>query len=274
MGAVFEVERQSDAKRLALKVITGVVSGAVAARFAREAEIGARMNDPHLVAIVDVGIARSRTPFLVMEHIVGGSLEDSRHRFGDVEWGLPILSQVVGALHALHSAGIVHRDLKPGNVLLAENGDRAVAKVSDFGISRFDEPAGVTDALGATIADSSPVSPANKLTGTGAILGTPQYMAPESARGPSAVGPSSDMFSFGVLAYEVLTGRVPFSMPPVFYALAGQPTPAPAPLGEGSAALEQAIASLLLQCLSSDPSVRPSPMCVSEALRARAVRLS
>ena len=270
MGAVFEVERQSDAKRLALKVVTGVVTGSAAARFAREAEIGARMKHPNLVSIVDVGISRSTTPFLVMEHVVGGSLEGRRHTFGDVGWGLPVLRQIADALGALHVAGIVHRDLKPGNVLLtASDGGSVEAKVADFGISRFDEPAGATDALAATMEGASP---AHRLTGTGALLGTPQYMAPEGARGAAAVGPASDMFSFGVLAYEVLTGRGPFTMPPVFHALAGQPPPAPAPLGETTAALGDELSRLLLECLASDPRARPDAQRMSDALRSRAAQ--
>jgi hypothetical protein len=136
MGAVYEVERITDGQRLALKIVTGVVSGAQAARFAREAEIGARVRHANLVSIVDVGIADG-VPFLAMELARGGSLADQRNRFGDARWAPPLLGEIAAGLAALHDASVVHRDLKPGNVLFASDG---VAKISDFGISRLDEP--------------------------------------------------------------------------------------------------------------------------------------
>jgi hypothetical protein len=242
MGAVYEVERITDGQRLALKIVTGPVSGAQAARFAREAEIGARVRHGNLVSIVDVGIADG-VPFLAMELARAGSLADQSHRFGDARWARPVLGEIAAGLAALHDAGVVHRDLKPGNVLFSDG----IAKISDFGISRLDEPE-------RTVPDG--------LTATGMLLGTPRYMAPEAARGASAIGVAGDVFAFGILACELLGGRTPFDKPPVFVAMAGEPLPAPE-LGAGG---DPQLRALLLACLAEEPTKRPSMRAVTETL--------
>jgi Protein kinase domain len=263
MGAVYEVERLTDAARLALKVVTG--TGTNAARFAREAEIGARVHHANLVSIVDVGVAEGGAPFLVMELVKGGSLEDRRARFGDVAWALPILRQVVEGLLALHDAAVVHRDLKPANVLLSGTEGALVAKISDFGISRFGPPTlgGPIDPRAATVA-ASPTPEASHLTSTGAMLGTPLYMAPEAAKGGRTVEASADVFAFGILAYEAITGRFPFAMPPVLLALAGQALPLVAPMG--TVGLDGGVRDCVLACLSEDAAARPSARRLKEAL--------
>jgi tRNA A-37 threonylcarbamoyl transferase component Bud32 len=265
MGAVYEVERSRDAKRLALKVVTGAMSAKHAARFAREAEIGARLQHENLVSIVDVGIAAGATPFLVMELVQGGSLEEKRARFGDAAWARPIVRQIAAGLAELHANRIVHRDLKPGNVLLVEDGGSSpsVAKISDFGISRFgalDDSADV-DAQGATASPGAQHASPRDLTETGAIMGTPVYMPPEAWFGP-AKHPSADVFSFGMLAYEALTGRSPFAVPPVLLVRSRQPIPTPAPLD----GIDAKVASLVLACLRVEPNERPRAKEMAEAL--------
>jgi tRNA A-37 threonylcarbamoyl transferase component Bud32 len=256
MGAVYEVARTRDGKKLALKVVTAALSGKQAARFAREAEIGARLQQENLVSIVDVGIAAGATPFLVMELVQGGSLEEQRARFGDAMWARPILRQIAAGLAELHAHHVVHRDLKPGNVLLVENGGGSIpiAKISDFGISRFgalDDSADV-DVEGATVSPGAHSPSPRDLTETGMLLGTPVYMPPEAWFGP-ARHPSADVFSLGVLAYEALTGRSPFAVPPVLLVRARQPIPTPAPLD----GVDARVASVLLACLRVEPSERP-----------------
>jgi hypothetical protein len=193
MGAVYEVERLTDEQRFALKIITGRVSAVVAARFAREAEIGARLQHPNLVSIVDVGVSHSGGPFLVMDLVLGGTLDERSSRFGDIAWATSMLRQVADGLVALHEAGVVHRDLKPGNILLQRGGDDAeVARISDFGISRVVVVDGSVDVAAATQKASSPGT--GRLTGTGTLLGTPLYMAPESAHGARGVDAPSDVW--------------------------------------------------------------------------------
>lgn len=261
MGAVYEVERLTDGKHLALKVVRGHASSENASRFAREAEIGARIQHPNVVSIVDVGIDDG-APFLVMELVAGGrSLESERARFGDVQWGTSVLRQVAEGLVALHDAGVVHRDLKPGNVLLGEEG----ARISDFGISRFGAALDAAIDVNAATLDITPEK-ASALTKTGAILGTPLYMAPEAGNGRS-VDAAADVFAFGIIAYEVLTNTPPFAMPPVILALAGKPIPPADAIDD--ARIAPSTRELVVACLSVDPAARParaaSAMCSRSA---------
>jgi hypothetical protein len=265
MGAVYEVERMLDGRRFALKVVTVALSTRDAARLAQEAEIGARLRHENLVPIVDVGIAWG-APFLVMELVEGGSMEEHRARFGDVAWARPIVRQIAASLAELHASGIIHRDLKPANVLLVERaGDLGpVAKISDFGISRL-AALGESDNLG-------PASPKQEtrfgrlpspreLTESGALLGTPLYMAPEAAFGAPRHS-SADVFALGVLAYEALTGRAPFPVPHFFLSRSAQPPPDPAP-PEG---VGEAVAALILACMRVDPAERPTAEKLAAAL--------
>ena len=249
MGAVYEVERVTDGEKLALKVVLGEVSGSSAARFAREAEIGARVRHPNLVSIVDVGVSAG-VPFLAMELVHGGSLESLRERFGDTAWALPILRQIAEGLAALHDAGVVHRDLKPANVLLTEAG----AKISDFGISRFEA---IEDSTINAEADTMAAAPKKsaELTGTGVVMGTPLYMAPEGAKSARALDASADVFALGIIAYEMLTGREPFLVPAFVLAMAEQPVPVPAPMDD--AHVPAALEGLIVGALSGDSSRRP-----------------
>jgi hypothetical protein len=268
MGAVYEVERIRDGRGFALKVVTAALTGRQAARFAQEAEIGARLHHENLVSIVDVGVTAGATPFLVMELVQGGSLEDRRGRFGDRGWALPILRQIAAGLAELHANRIVHRDLKPGNVLLVEGnrGGGPVAKISDFGISFFGVPDdgvvtaddSVVDVEGATLRGQP--SP-RALTQSGTVMGTPSYMPPEALR-EAARHPSADVFSFGILAYEALTGQSPFTVPPVLLARSGKQLPEPA-APEGVA---RPVAEVVLACLRAEPSQRPRAREVAEAM--------
>ncbi|MEI8256184.1 MAG: serine/threonine-protein kinase, partial [Deltaproteobacteria bacterium] len=265
MGIVYEVERITDEQRFSLKILTGRISGAAAARFAREAEIGARVHHPNLIGIVDIGVSTG-VPFLVMDLVRGKSLEDLRPEFGSAAWALPILEQIAAGVSALHDAGVVHRDLKPANVLVANVGGASVARISDFGISRFGEIEDSIDPHASTLAASvSSGGRGGGLTATGALLGTPFYMPPEAAKGARAVDASGDVFAFGIIAYEVLTGRAPFELPAVMQAFAGAPLSAVLPIEiEG---LGPAFARVVLECLSADPALRPRMRSIQAALR-------
>jgi serine/threonine-protein kinase len=164
------------------------------ARFEREARSAARLQSPHVVQILDHGVWEDK-PFIVMELLHG---EDLAARLRRVERLRPaetvrILEQVARALSKAHAAGIVHRDLKPENIFLARDDDRELAKVLDFGIAKTNH----LDAAGTK-------------TNTGALLGTPSYMSPEQADGTRPIDHRSDLWSLAVVAFECLTGRVPF----------------------------------------------------------------
>ena len=157
-------------------------------RFQLEARTVARLKDPGLVAVYDQG-QDGRHPFLVMELIEGGTLRELLAERGPMppHAVVAVLHPVLGGLAAAHRAGLVHRDVKPENVLISDDGD---VKIADFGLVRAVAAAGITS--------------------TSVILGTAAYLSPEQVRDGNA-GPRSDVYSAGILTYELLTGRTPFT---------------------------------------------------------------
>jgi serine/threonine-protein kinase len=279
MGAVYEVERLVDGRRLALKILTSASTGPALARLAREAQVAAQASHPNLVAIFDVDVSDTGSLYIVMELVEGAPLLSHSARYGDVAWARSLLVQVARGLVALHANGVVHRDLKPGNVLVNTAGD---AKIADFGIARFGADSDATDPHAPTHDAHAPTHDAHApthdpdaptdsplastlsgewalsvpaLTRTGMLMGTPQYMAPELARGAKHAEPASDVFSFGVIAYELLTARRPFDTPAAFMAVAGQALATPRLEADG---LPEAVARLVLRCLAADPAARPT----------------
>jgi serine/threonine-protein kinase len=164
----------------------------VRSRFGREAKAVARLRTPHAVHIYSVG-EEQQTPFLAMELLQGETLYTVLERTGKLSYGitLSIVEQIAEALMAAHEAGIVHRDLKPDNVWLCA-GSRVFVKVLDFGVAKV--------ALGT----------ATLRTATGSLVGTPNYMSPEQARGNRNVDSRSDLWSLAVITLECLTGKRPF----------------------------------------------------------------
>jgi serine/threonine-protein kinase len=258
MGQVHEVERLTDSRRLALKTLTTVADRQALARFAREAQVAAELDHRNVVAALDIGVTPSGTPFLVMDLVLGSSLAAERSRYGDARWALPILTQIAKALSAMHAHGIVHRDLKPSNVLL----DGDLAKVADFGLASL-----LVD-HGPLAKTRPPDEDSPALTLTGAILGTPLYMAPELVRGAREAGPPADLFSFGVVAYELLSTKLPYAVPPVLERLSGRDPPTPVPLGQSSPSLPAQLAALVDGCLALAPEARPTAEAVAAALEA------
>jgi predicted Ser/Thr protein kinase len=259
MGAVYEVVKEGTKERLALKVLLGARDGAPLARFAREAQVAASVRHANLVAVKDVDVAADGVMYIVMELVDGASLDALAKSWGNVEWARPILRQVASGLAALHAAGVVHRDLKPQNVMLTESG---VAKLADFGIARIREDADLAAAPSVEATDPALVgteTSSGRLTREGAVMGTPAYMAPEHGRGTAGTGSAGDIWSFGVLACELVTGRAPFDVPPVHLAMLGMPLPAPR-IGESP------LAPLVARCLSIEPPARPTAAEIVEAL--------
>jgi eukaryotic-like serine/threonine-protein kinase len=190
MGEVYRAEDTVLGRTVAVKVLAEryAADEAVRARFTREALAAARLSgEPHTVTIFDVGEHNGR-PFIVMEYLRGGSLEDRLREHGAQEPArvLEWLEQAAAALDAAHEHGIVHRDVKPGNLLLAADGTVSVA---DFGVARA---AGL-----------------DSLTAAGTVLGTAGYLAPEQARGEPTT-PASDLYALAVVAFQLLTGRRPY----------------------------------------------------------------
>jgi serine/threonine-protein kinase len=202
MGAVYEAENMRIHRKVAIKVLhSGVAqTGEAVSRFEREAQAAGRIGSEHIVEVLDLGNLPSGDRYMVMEFMDGDSLSGrirARGRLTPQE-AYPILHQLLEALSAAHGAGIIHRDLKPDNVyLLKSRGGKAdFVKLLDFGISKFNQMSG----------DSG-----FSMTRTGAVMGTPYYMAPEQAKGSRDLDHRVDLYAAGVILYESVTGEVPFN---------------------------------------------------------------
>jgi serine/threonine-protein kinase len=202
MGAVYLAEHVHMHKRFALKVLHPdfVASPEILARFEREAVAAGHVEHPNVAAATDFGQLADGSFFLVLEYVAGRSLRDEIDKGPlPLERALHVLRGISAGLGAAHAAGIVHRDLKPENVMLVQHeGDPDFVKILDFGIAKLD-PGAPPVRAGAT----------PQLTRAGAVLGTPDYMAPEQALG-EAVDARADLYALGIILYEMLTGNRPF----------------------------------------------------------------
>jgi serine/threonine protein kinase len=244
MGVVYRAEHVHMRKVVALKVLHRefLKVDEVVARFEREAVAAGRIEHPNVVAASDFGKLDDGSFYLVLEFVDGPSLRALIEKDGALPLArtLKIAQQTVLALGAAHAAGIVHRDLKPDNVMLVtepEGGDRV--KVLDFGIARMAAP----DASG----DS-------KLTRAGVVMGTVAYMSPEQATGQT-IDERADLYSLGVMLYEMIAGVVPFDAELPSQVLARQLVEEPPPLPPGTPPV---LAKLVLDLMQKKPEDRPS----------------
>ena len=217
MGTVWEVEHRELGRRFALKLLhdASAISPLIVARFRREARTAAAIDHPNVVRVVDYHVDPVAGPFLVMELLLGESLAQVMSR------GLPMalrdslewLGPVAHALDALHENGLVHRDVKPENIMRTAGGAGQV-KLVDFGLAAH--------------ADGR-----DRVTRQGMMVGTPHYMAPEVAEGDVA-SPASDVYSLAVVAFELLTGRLPYDGDSVLAVVRAKLTTPPPSLAERS----------------------------------------
>jgi serine/threonine-protein kinase len=199
MGVVYEAEQTAIGRKVALKVIHPYLTDeSLIARFRNEAAAASRLDHPNTITVFDFGRTETGALYIAMEFIEGVSLDDAMRRGGALEWrrAARVAAQICGSLANAHEHGIVHRDLKPENVmLLRRGGEQDIVKVLDFGIAKILEDDGTDQRLA--------------LTRTGMVLGTPQYMSPEQIRGEK-VDARSDLYSAGVIVYQMLSGAPPF----------------------------------------------------------------
>ena len=206
MGFVFKARQPKIERLVALKILPQSLAAdpAFAERFTREGRVLARLNHPNIVTIHDFGQAGGFF-YLLMEFVDGVNLRQAMKvgRFTPAQ-ALAIVPKICEALQFAHNEGILHRDIKPENILLDSKGR---VKIADFGIAKLVE-GGWNRPPGQLGAGRSRPSPAN-LTETGKVLGTPQYMAPEQLEHPQDVDQRADIYSLGVVFYEMLTGELP-----------------------------------------------------------------
>lgn len=201
MGAVYRATHIELDRVIALKVVLPdyISSTETLERFRREARAAARLNHPSVITIYDFGVLENGRAYLAMELLNGHSLREEIEKLGILspKRTLDILKPVCEAVQAAHNAGVIHRDLKPDNIIL-ENPDTGMelVKVVDFGIAKLKEKSGKSMTL----------------TGPGLVMGTPHYMSPEQCKGEE-LDVRSDIYSLGVMLYEMLSGQVPFDAP-------------------------------------------------------------
>ncbi len=268
MAWVYEVERTSDQRRLALKLLHGKSSGEALSRFAREARLASEVDHPAIVGVVDIDMTPEGVLYIVMEFVQGRTLEQYLDGDPAIAWSLVVLRQVAEGLSAVHAKGIVHRDLKPTNILVEDGALSIEAKIVDFGVSSLLSDA--TPRARAAAPDSGETDKAQgdgRVTRAGQVMGTPAYMAPELAYKDRPVHPSIDMYAFGVMAHELLVGRLPFRDPLYVRRLHGRSLPPPPSLTVARPRLDRGVAAVVDRCLSLDPSQRPTAAEAADALR-------
>jgi serine/threonine-protein kinase len=210
------------------------------ARFEREVQLMSQLTHANTVAVFDYGRSMDGVFYYAMEYLDGIDLEQLVLRYGaqPPDRAVGILIQVCGALAEAHGRGLIHRDIKPGNIILCERGDVPdVAKVVDFGLVK-------------EIAANDGKSKR--------ILGTPGYIAPESVTDPERVGPASDLYALGVVAYFLLTGRRVFEGKTSLDICVQHVTKQPIPPSQHVAAISPQLEEVVLRCLAKDPEQRPT----------------
>jgi len=244
MGKVYRGTHILMDKIVAIKVMRPALAAdeKIVARFSREARAASRISHPHALSVTDFGEDNGRV-FLVMEYLQGRTLKEIIRREGPMPLlrVMEIIRQVGGALNAAHDEGVVHRDLKSDNIMLLSNVASDYATVLDFGIAKINEPEGGYDA---------------ELTAPNLVIGTPQYMSPEQCSHSGSIDTRSDIYSLGIILYEMFVGHVPFTgQSPTTVMLKQMQEPAPSVLEERSD-LPAAVGQVLARALAKRPEDR------------------
>lgn len=253
MAVVFRARNEALGRTFALKVLHSrwAEDRKTVARFAREARAASQIDHPNVVKVFDFGYADEGFYFLAMELLEGESLEKTIESAGRLRPGraLGILAQIADGMARAHELGVVHRDLKPDNVIVRRVDGREHVTVVDFGLSKLEGSAAVT--------------------AEGDVVGTPDYMAPELWMG-RGVDERVDVYAFGVMAYELLSGKLPFGGETLLEKLNAHLMQTPAPLAQTpvGAELPKGLSELVARCFARDASTRPPHMgVVLRALR-------
>lgn len=243
MATVYRATRLLIGDAVAVKILHAeqLRDPQAAERFRREAQAAARLKHPNAVTIYDFGVSDDGVVYLVMELVEGQSLRQVVKEQGPLfpSGAAEILTQVCGALNEAHEQNVVHRDIKPDNILVTKAPTGIRVKVLDFGIARI-----------------SDMSNLGNLTQAGSIMGTPHYMSPEQCLGEELDG-RSDIYSLGIVLYEMLTGVVPFNSPTSMAVVVHHVNTAPAPLHILNASVPPAVEAVVMRALEKRREARP-----------------
>ncbi|MFO0667181.1 MAG: serine/threonine-protein kinase [Polyangiaceae bacterium] len=254
MGRIYQAKHTRTGRRYALKMMLpdGVLSLDAKERFRREATLVSSLEHPSIVKVHDFDVAENGVPFLVMDLLNGETLDERIKRLGPMPFPIArnVIVAIAHAVQAAHDQGLVHRDIKPENIMLARLGDGSERPIMlDFGVVR------------------KVYDPHNKLTETGAMVGTPSYMSPEQALG-RATDARSDVYALATVLFELLTGQPPFSDPLPTRILSRLLSELPPPIsGRAAHPVPFALESVMSTALSKAPETRyPSMTAFSDAL--------
>ena len=256
MGVVYCATHVHIDSQFAVKVLNPdlVANQSAIERFRREAKAAGRIQHPNAIQVTDFGVTPERVVYLVMEIAHGDSLRQLLNEAGafDYRRAVEIMLQVCAAIEAAHQSGVIHRDLKPDNIVIWRVGASERVKVLDFGIAKLRERRRATDT-------DAPFELApheqGTLTEAGTLIGTPHYMSPEQCRAKE-LGPPSDIYSLGLILYEMLSGELPFNDENPIEVVFKQLKEAPRPLREISPTVPAPIERVVMRALEKDPARR------------------
>lgn len=234
MGVVYKAKQKSLDRMAAVKMLPPTYNGEILDRFLQEAKLAARLNHPNIIQIISQGVVEDH-PYFAMEYVDGFGLEEAIPRFKDLKFekARHIIRQVALALSCAHREGVIHRDIKASNIMINEWGD---VKVMDFGLAKATQEM-------------------NHITQTGVILGTPSYMAPEQFSGKE-IDHRVDIYSLGILFFELVTGRVPFKGDTNMIILYKHMNESPNRPSLYNPQIPLSLERIILKCLEKDPNDR------------------